>query len=70
MYLVDELIQTCCNNKGIRSTPESMEQLREYYEQHGYTCSLGLTCSALNYDSKTVEILRGDVDCIPGKGVK
>ena len=49
---------------------ENMEQLRKYYEQQGYTCSLGLTCSALNYDSKTVEILRDDVDCIPGKGVK
>lgn len=70
MYWVDELIQTYCHNKGIRATPESMEQLREYYEQQGYTCSLGLTCSALNYDSKTIEILRGGVDCIPGKGVK
>ena len=65
MYWVDELIQTYCHNKGIRATPERMEQLREYYEQQGYTCSLGLTCDALNYDSKTVEILRGDVDRIP-----
>lgn len=70
MYWVDELIQTYCHNKGIRATPESMEQLREYYEQQCYTRSLGLTCDALNYDSKTAEILRGGVDCIPGKGVK
>ena len=65
MYWVDELIQTYCHNKGIRATPECMKQLREYYEQQGYTCSLGLTCSALNYDSKTIEILRGGVDFIP-----
>lgn len=55
MYWVDEPIQTYCHNKGIRATQERMEQLREYYGQQGYTCSLGLTCDALNYDSKTVE---------------
>ena len=70
MYWVDELIQTYCHNKGIRATPEIMEQLREYCDHQRYTCYLGLTRDTLNYDSKTVEILRGDVDCIPGKGVK